>query len=48
MMPVLDILPPNFVLCVLVMAAVITLMFALTYLPWYMKDRKEKKEKAAA
>lgn len=45
---VLDILPPNFVLRVLVMAAVITLMFALAYLPWYMKDRKEKKGKFAA
>lgn len=37
---ILDILPPNFVLRVAVMAAVVTLMFALSYLPWYLKDRK--------
>ncbi len=41
---VLDILPPNFALRFFVMAAVITLMFCLAYLPWYLKDRKEKKE----
>ncbi len=39
---VLDILPPNFALRTLVMAAVITSMFVLAYLPWYVKDRKEK------
>lgn len=39
---VLDILPPNFTLCMAVMAAVITLMYALAYLPWYLKDKKEK------
>ena len=46
---VLDILPPNFALRIGVMAAVITLMFALAYLPWYCMDRKAKKpaEKAA-
>lgn len=37
---VLDILPPNFALRLAVMAAVITLLFALAYLPWYLKDRK--------
>ena len=37
---VLDILPPNFVLRFLVMMAVITLMFGLAYLPWYLKDKK--------
>lgn len=40
---VLDILPPNFALRFFVMAAVITLMFGLAYLPWYLKDRKAKK-----
>ena len=39
---VLDILPPNFALRTLIMASVITLMFALAYLPWYLKDRKAK------
>lgn len=45
---VLDILPPNFVLRTLVMAAVITLLYALAYLPWYLKDRKKAREKVAA
>lgn len=40
---VLDILPPNFALRITIMAAVITLMFALSYLPWFIKDRKIKK-----
>jgi len=40
---VLDILPPNFVLRTLVMAAVITALYVLAYLPWYIKDRKAKK-----
>ena len=39
---VLDILPPNFALRFLVMFAVITLMYFLAYLPWYLKDRKRK------
>lgn len=45
---VLDILPPNFTLRLLVMALVITVMFALAYLPWYIKDRKAKKMKACS
>jgi hypothetical integral membrane protein (TIGR02206 family) len=45
---VLDILPPNFVLRTLIMAAVITAMFALSYLPWYFKDRKQKAADAAS
>ena len=40
---VLDILPPNFVLRFGIMALVITLMYVLAYLPWYLKDRKAKK-----
>ena len=39
---VLDILPPNFLLRLCVMAAAITAMFFLAYLPWYLKDRKAK------
>ena len=37
---ILDILPPNFLLRVAVMLAVVTLLFALAYLPWFLKDRK--------
>ena len=40
---ILDILPPVFALRVAVMAGVITLMFVLAYLPWYLKDRRAKK-----
>jgi hypothetical protein len=39
---VLDILPPNFALRLLIMAAVITALYFLAYLPWYIKDRKAK------
>lgn len=45
---ILDILPPNYALRLAVMASVITLMFALAYLPWYLKDKKAKKAAAAA
>ena len=38
---ILDILPPNFALRLLIMAAVITLLYALAYLPWYLKDKKK-------
>ncbi len=38
---ILDILPPNFALRAFVMAAVVTIMFTLAYLPWYLKDRKK-------
>lgn len=40
---ILDILPPIFALRAAIMAAVITVMFVLAYLPWYLKDRKLKK-----
>ena len=40
---VLDILPPNFALRLTVMVAVITLMYCLAYLPWYLKDKKAAK-----
>ncbi len=45
---ILDILPPNFLVRIAVMAAVVTLMFVLSYMPWYFKDRRAKKEKSAA
>ena len=40
---VLDILPPNFVLRLVVMATVVTALFFVAYLPWYLKDKKAKK-----
>ena len=40
---ILDILPSNFAIRLLVMAAVITLMFFLAYLPWLLKDKRAKK-----
>ena len=39
----LDILPPNFALRVTIMASVITALYFVAYLPWYLKDRKAKK-----
>lgn len=45
---VLDILPPNFVLRTAIMAAVLTVMFLLAYLPWHLKDKKSAKEAAPA
>ncbi len=38
---VLDILPPHYGLRIAIMVAVITAMFGLAYLPWYLKDRKK-------
>jgi len=40
---ILDILPPNFALRLLIMAAAVTALFALSYLPWYLKDKKSVK-----
>lgn len=40
---ILDILPPNFALRVTIMASVITALYFVAYLPWYLKDRKAKK-----
>lgn len=40
---VLDLLPPNFLLRILVMVAVISFLFFVAYLPWFIKDRKAKK-----
>jgi hypothetical integral membrane protein (TIGR02206 family) len=40
---ILDILPPNFAVRLLVMALIVTTFFALAYLPWYLMDKKAKK-----
>lgn len=40
---ILDILPPNFVLRLGIMAAAITALYFVAYLPWLLKDRKAKK-----
>ena len=37
---VLDILPPNQLLRMTVIVSVITAMFVLAYVPWYLKDKK--------
>lgn len=39
---ILDILPPNFALRIVVMAIVVTTLYFLSYLPWYLMDRKAK------
>ena len=39
---VLDILPPNFLLRFVIMVAAISAMYGLAYLPWYLKDQKNK------
>ena len=39
---ILDILPPNFALRILIMASVVTSLFIVAYLPWYFKDKKNK------
>lgn len=38
---ILDILPPNFALRLLIMAAAVTALFFVAYLPWLLKDRKK-------
>lgn len=43
---ILDILPPNFGLRLLIMAAAVTALFFLSYLPWLLIDRKKKKAAA--
>ena len=42
---ILDILPPNFALRILVMASAVTVLFGVAYLPWYLMDRKQKNRK---
>lgn len=45
---VLDILPPNYALRVAIIVLVITAMFGLAYLPWYLMDRKKAGENRAS
>lgn len=40
---ILDILPPHFLLRLLVMIAVVSVMSLLSYLPWYLKDHRAAK-----
>lgn len=44
---ILDILPPNFVLRLMIMAAAVTALFFVCYLPWLLKDKKAKQAVAA-
>ncbi len=44
---ILDILPPNFSLRICIMAAAVFLLFAISYLPWYCKDKKANKQESA-
>lgn len=44
---ILDILPPNFALRLFIMAAAITALYVLAYLPWYFIDKKAKKQATA-
>ncbi len=45
---ILDILPPNHVLRICIMAAAIIALHLLVYLPWYLKDRKAAKMPVSA
>lgn len=40
---ILDVLPPNYALRILIMATAVTFLFVLVYLPWFIMDRKKKK-----
>ena len=40
---ILDILPPNFALRIFIMAAAVTVLFFVSYLPWLLMDRTAKK-----
>jgi uncharacterized membrane protein YwaF len=39
---ILDILPENYAFRLIIMAAVVSLLFMVCYLPWYLKDKKAK------
>lgn len=41
---ILDILPPNFVLRLIIMAAAVTFLYFVSYLPWLIKDIKAKRK----
>ena len=38
---ILDILPPNFVLRLVIMVLGISVLYGVAYLPWYFKDKRE-------
>ena len=40
---ILDILPPNFILRIIIMALVVTFLYFVSYLPWLIKDIRAKK-----
>ena len=39
---ILDVLPNNYALRILIMAVAVTALFGVAYLPWFLKDRKAK------
>ena len=41
--PLLEILPSNYVVRVITMAAIVALLFCLAYLPWFIMDKKRAK-----
>lgn len=45
---ILDILPANFGIRVLVMLSAVTLLYFISYVPWLLKDRKEARQRAEA
>ncbi len=40
---ILDILPPDFTLRIIIMGAAITALYIIAYLPWYIKDKRSGK-----
>ena len=45
---ILDILPPNFALRLLIMASAVSVLFLLAYLPWFVMDKKATKKTPVA
>ena len=45
---ILDILPKNYAVRILIMAVVVTVLFFVAYLPWYLMDRKAKLAKTVS
>ena len=41
---ILDVLPSNFAVRLLIMGVIVTSLYALSYLPWYFMDKNSKKE----
>lgn len=41
---ILDFLPSNYALRIFIMALAVTVLFVISYLPWYFMDRKAKKK----